>query len=346
MNRKLLVMAGVGVAVVGGVGWFAAEKMFLREYREIRDETRAYEKQTKSFSAGAKGARAIKVGLRDAGRTMLGGEQNVVEHRLRGMVSELAERNGLREIVVSHSRPRVAANPADERGSGISRSLRRRLGDQTDFAVIRGRVQGLGSLDQVVRTLADLRAQPWLHRVEGFTIEPKGKERAVFEVKADFATLFAPDLIESDGEPPVLVAASEDDVRELGAIAARAPFRFADPVPTPEPVEIVKKPEKATPPPPPAPPYDKWRVTGVMELLERAPGGESGGVEVFLARVDTGETQVLRVGQSVLGATLRKASGERAWFEKDGALLVVRAGETLAQARPSESVHSDAAGAG
>lgn len=342
MNTKLIIAVGVAVAVVGGGGWFAADRLFIRDYREIREQTREYAQRTASFEKGGKGSRAIKLGLRDAGRAMLGGEQNVVEHRLRGLLSEVAERNGLSEIVVSHGRPRVASNPADERGSGISRTLRRRLGDQADFAVIRGRVQGMGTLEQVMRTLADLRAQSWLHRVEGFTIEPKGKDRTAFELKADFATMYAPDLVEADDDPPALASAAEGDVRALGSVASRSPFRFAVPVPSappPEPVRVVTRPAKAPPPPPP---YDKWRVTGVMETV----GGDGGAVEVFLARTDTGETRTLAVGQGVLGVTLTRAEGERAWFERDGQVLVVRAGETLDQARPAETVHSDATGRG
>lgn len=343
MNSKLLIGAGIAAAVVVGIGWFAADRLFLAEYRDVRAQIADYAQRTESFENGAKGSRDIKIGLRDAAETMLGGEQNVVEHRLRGLLSELAERNGLSEISVSHGRPRVEANPANDRASRVNRTLRRRLGDQTDFAVIRGRVQGMGTLDQVVRTLADLRAQGWIHRVEGFTIEPKGKERSAFELKADFATIFAPDLVEAEAEAPVLVAADDNDVRALGVIASRAPFRFAEPkpeMPPAPPVRVVTKPAKK-----PLPPYDKWRVTGVMESLG-AGASEQGGVEVFLARTDTGETRTLTVGQGVLGATLTRASGEHAWFEKDGRAVVVQAGETLDRARPAETVHSEAVGSG
>lgn len=336
MKRRSVILLVLVLAVVGGIGWYATKSLFLTEYREVRTKTAKFESQAKSFSAGAKGSRATKIGLRDAATTMLASEPVVVEHRLRGMLSELAERHGLADIVVSHSRPKPAGNPADDRGSKVNRSLRRLLGKQTDFAVIQGRLQGVGSLEQVIETLADLRAQSWIHRVEGFTISPKGRDRTSFELKADYATIFAPDLVDSDREPPKVAQPAESDLVALRAIAARSPFRFAEPVVpvvvvVPEPVRVAVE---------PGPPYDKWRVTGVLETLD------VGTVEVMLARIDTGETKTLKIGQGILGATLTEASGERAWFIKDGMPVVVRAGETLDQARPAESVHSQESASG
>ena len=60
-----------------------------------------------------------------------------------------------------------------------------------------------------VLTLADLRAQPWVHRVEGFTITPKGREGEIFELKADYATIFAPELVEGDRDAPALASPAE-----------------------------------------------------------------------------------------------------------------------------------------
>ncbi len=341
MKAKAVILSVVGVAVVGGGGWLLADRLFVREYRAVVKKTAEYRGFEKTYEDRASGAREVKVGLREAARTMLGAEEAVVEHHLRGMLSEVAERNGLGSVVVTHGGPRAVGSPADERGSRISRELRRKLGERADFAVVRGRVQGLGTLEQCVRTLADLRAQAWVHRIEGFTITPKGRDNGVFELKADYATIYAPDLIEAGDETPGLASPVASDVEALRTIVARAPFAFAEPVaeapsaPPPPPVVVRNDPSPAPPPPP----YDKWRVTGVLESLE----GEV-GVEVMLYRADTGEALNLRVGQTVLGARLTGASGEQAWFEKDGAPVVVRAGETLDRARPAESVHSDAVG--
>lgn len=341
MNRRVLTIAigaAAGLAVLGGGGWWSFRTLFWDDYTAIRAETSDLRARTEAYEGGMKGSRAIRVGLRDAATTMLGSDQAVVEHRLRGMLSEVAERNGLREVVVTHGRPRAVASPADERGSGVSRGFRRMLGERTDFAVVRGRVQGLGSLDGVVRAMADLRAQAWVHRIEGFTITPKGREGEVFELKADYATIFSPDLVDDGAPAPVLASATEPDIAALLALVSRAPFGFAEaPVAPPPPPVIARN----DPPKPPPPPYDKWRVTGVLESLE--PGG---GVEVMLFRTDTSETRTLRVGQGVLGATLTAARGEEAWFDKDGTPVVVRAGETLDQGRPAESVHSDATSPG
>lgn len=337
MKPGRLIALGIGLVVVAAVGWRATRMLFLDEYRGITKEIGQYESNAASFLAGAKGSRDTKIGLRDAADTMLGSDQAVVEHRLRGMLSELAERHSLADIAVTHSRPRPAANPADDRASKVNRSLRRRLGDQTDFAVIRGRLQGTGSLERVVETLADLRAQPWVHRLDGFTIAPANRDRTIFELKADYATMFAPDLVDPDRGPPAIGSPVEADLDALAVLVERAPFRYAEP-----PAVIVEKP---TPPPvakpgPAPPPYDKWRVTGILEPLEE------GGVQVLLARTDSGETRTLEIGQIVLGATLTGAAGEQAWFTKDGAAVVVLAGQTLDQAVAAESVHSQSASQG
>lgn len=346
MNTKALVISGVVVVVVGSVGYWLADTLFLQEYRKISADTATLRSRAESFTRTAKGTRDLKIGLRDFSATTLGSEQNIVEHRLRGMLSELAEQNGLSEVVVTHGRPRVEGNPADDRSAKLPRSVRQKLGQQVDFAVVRGRVQGIGTLEQVMSMLASMRAQAWVHRVDGFTLAPKGRDGGAFELKVDYATVFAPDLSEPDAGAPAIASASASDVAALGRVVSRAPFRFAEPVvvveaPKPAPVEV---PVVVTPPPPPPPPYDKWRVTGVLETVAGSGGGPS--VEVLLVHTDTGEARTLVVGQGVLGATLTGAAGEYAWFEKDGAAVVVLAGETLDAARPAESVHSESAAHG
>lgn len=338
MKTGRLIVLGIGLVVVSAIGWQATKLFFLNDYREIKKVTGQYSSGAARFESGAKGSRETKIGLRDAAATMLGADQAVVEHRLRGMLSELAERRGLADIAVTHNRPRPAANPADDKSSKVNRQLRRLLGDQTDFGVIRGRVQGRGTLQQAVDTLAELRAQPWIHRVEGFTLVPAGRDRTTFELKVDYATIFAPDLVDPERGPPVAAAAQDADRDALAALVSRDPFRFAQP---PAPV-VVEKPKPVRPPTagPKPPPYDKWRVTGVLEPLDE------GGVQVLLARTDTGETRTLEIGQVVLGATLTAAAGERAWFTKDGAAVVVLAGQTLDQAEAAESVHSQSASQG
>lgn len=337
-SRVRTTAAVVGIAVFAAVVWLAAESFYLKEHRVLAAERAELVRASDAFAEATRGSRDTRIALRDLASTMLGRERTVVEHRLRGLLSELAERESLAGVVVSHGRPRVAQNPAGERGSGVARGFRRLLGDRQDFAVVDARLQGQGSLEQCLRTLAATRAQPWIHRVEGFSISPKGKDRAVYEVKIDLATLFAPDLVPDDAQAPTLRASSEADAALVAALAARDPFTLVDPVVAVVPQAPPPPAPTPKPAPEPAPPYDKWRVVGVLQIAGGPGAGDS--VEVMLARTDTAESRTLKPGDAVLGARLESAAGETAVFLLDGQRVAVRTGETLAQARPAEEVHS------
>lgn len=336
-TRVRTIAAIIGFAVVALVVWMATNSFYLSEHREIAAERARLAQAADAYTASTRGSRETRVALRALATTMLGRDRAVVEHRLRGLLSEIAERESLATIVVSHGRPRVSKNPAGERGSGVARGFRRLLGEREDFAVVDARLQGQGSLEQCLRALAATRAQPWVHRVEGFSITPKGKDRSVYEVKVDLATIFAPDLVAEDAPAPPLLATREADAALVAALAARDPFTLVEPVVavTPPPPPPVASPEPA---PEPAPPYDKWRVVGVLQIAGGPDGGDA--VEVMLTRTDSAETRTLKPGDAVLGATLESASGETAVFTLNGERLAVQTGETLDQARPAEDVHS------
>jgi Tfp pilus assembly PilM family ATPase len=336
MNTRVrsVLLAG-GALVISAIAWFAFKSVYLDEHREIAAERDRLETATEAYTSATVGSREARIALRELASTMLGREPTVVEHRLRGLLSELAARESLGSVVVTHGRPRVAASPAGERGSGVARGFRRLLGDRQDFAVVGARLQGLGTLEQCLSTLAAARAQPWVHRVEGFSISPKGRDNAAYEIKIDLATVFAPDLVPADAEAPGLLEADPADVARVARVVARDPFRLAEPAvaaaPAPPRPPSVEKPE-------PAPPYDKWRVVGV--LIVGARGDPQAGIEVMLARTDTPETRTLKPGDPILGARLESASGETAVFVLDGTRVAVRTGQTLNQAVPAESVHS------
>lgn len=333
-KKKSIVIAVIAVLGVAWGGWWLAGSFYLREHEAIRREVSDLTRRMNGFDAASKGLRADRKALLGFAPTMLGGETAVVEHRLRTMLSELAEREGLREVVVSHGKPSRAENPARARGSGVNRTLRRALSGQTDFSIIRARVQGVGSFEQTLRTLAAVRGQPWIHRVEGFTISPRGKDRAEFVLKVDLSTMFAPDLVKPDSRPPSLESPDPAASKRVAALVERDPFHLAPP-PTPAPPAPAVVLSNT---PAPAPSLlGKWRVTGITETIRE--GGRA--VEVLLARTDTGELKTMHPGDALLGATLENASGESAYFTLGDRRVVVRTGQTLAEATPDESVHSD-----
>lgn len=332
LKRKILL--GVSGVVVAVMAWTGVDRVYLKPSSAIRAEAEALRERTDWFESSAQGVRETRLALREIASTMLGREPMIVEHRLRGLLSDLAAAEGLGEVVVTHGRPRGVENPAQDRGSGLSRGLRRLLGERPDFAVVQARLKGEGTLEQTLRTLASVRAQPWAHRIEGFSISPKGRERRVFELKVDLATVFAGDLATDSAEEPALVGADDSALVLVQRLVAREPFRLADPAASAPPVSPPPAPVQR---PAPAPPYDRWRVTGVLETRD----GADIVVEVLLARTDTGELRTLRVGEGVLDASLVEASGETAVFELEGKKIAIRTGQTLAQGVAAESVHSE-----
>jgi hypothetical protein len=332
LKRNMLL--GIGGVVVALVAWTAADRVYFKPSAAIRAERDALRERTQWFESSARGVRETRLALREIASTMLGREQTVVEHRLRGLLSDLAAREGLGEVVVTHGRPRGVENPAQDRGSGVSRGLRRLLGERPDFAVLQARLKGEGTLEQTLRTLASVRAQAWAHRIEGFSISPKGREQRVFELKIDLATVFAGDLAIDSADGPALVGVEDSTLALVQRLVARQPFHLATPVAAAPPASAPPTPVNR---PPPAPPYDRWRVTGVLETRD-AVGVV---VEVMLSRTDTGEMRTLRIGDGVLGASLVEAAGETAVFELAGRRVAIRTGQTLAQGVTVDSVHSD-----
>ncbi len=333
MKKKTIIISALAAVGVVWGGWSLTGAFYLHEHEAMKKEAADLTRRIKGFKAASEGLRADRKALRGLGSTMLGRDADIVEHRLRTLLSALAEREGLGEVVVSHGRPAPVENPARRRGSGVNRTLRRVLSSQNDFNVIHARLQGVGTFEQTLRALAAVRGQPWIHRVEGFTISPRGKDRKVFALKVDLSTLFAPDLVKPDDPVPVLQSPDPGASKRVASLVERDPFHLAPPPAEPQPVP---PPVAVVPASPPPPPYAKWRVTGVVESLHE----DGRVVEVMLARTDTGEMKTLRRGESLLGATLDDASGELVYFVLDGRRVMVRTGQTLAQARPDESVHS------
>ncbi|HHN78637.1 MAG TPA: hypothetical protein ENK11_08210 [Phycisphaerales bacterium] len=335
MKKKTIIISALAAVGVLWGGWSLTGAFYLDEHEAIQKEASDLARRIEGFNAASEGLRADRKALRALASTMLGGDADIVEHWLRTLLSALAEREGLGEVVISHGRPSPVENPARRRGSGVNRTLRRVLSSQNDFYVIHARLQGVGTFEQTLRALAAVRGQPWIHRVEGFTISPRGKDREEFVLKVDLSTLFAPDLVKPDDPVPALQSPDSGASKRVASLVARDPFHLASP-PAEEPaasppVAVVPRPVSPVPSA-----YARWRVTGVVESLQ----GGGRVVEVMLARTDTGEMKTLRRGESLLDATLDDAAGESAFFVLDGKRVVVRTGQTLAEARPDESVHS------
>lgn len=269
----------------------------------------------------------VRKRLRETASETLGKKRDVVEHRFRSGLSSIGDREGLTGVIVSTGSPKEHVNPlAMPRAKGVPATLKKALRTNPDFETLSGQIKGKGTLEQSLRVIAALQSQPWIHRIDGFSLRPAGKDGDQIELQATVTTIVVADLVNTDN--PLRLFDSTTAAEQLWKpIADKNVFR--KPVPgesRDRPVEIRAA---ADPPPatgPIAPPYEEWKLTGVIE-------GKS-GVEVFLSNVKTGSRVTIQLGGKVLDAVFIEAAGERAVFEIGGKRFEVNNGQTLGARRP------------
>ncbi len=315
-----------GALIAGYVGY---EELYAKPVRERTEAIKSEREAASKLEDQLGEAVSIRRGLKAIAQTTLGKKEDLVIARFRDGLSAIAGRNGLTGIVVSSGPATVVNNPAlrERIPSALKTKLRARHGD---FSVIHGRLKASGPLESALRTLAVVEAQPWAHRVDGFSLTPVGKDREWVELQIDVGTMFVPDLALGDSEPlPADPATGHDTIWR--AVAAKNVFKNPPPPPTPQPAPV----EVATqspapvnpPPPPPPPPYQEWKVAGVIVT--------GATCEVTVINVRTGERATLTPGGKALNAVLVRGDGEVAVFEIDGQKFEFMPGQTLAVRTPA-----------
>jgi len=306
---------GLAVAVAAVVAIFVGyDALYAAPASRLREQTASALDAAERFNAASDRDVEVREHLRAVAATTLGRDPDLVRHRLRTTLADLAEASGLEGVEVSEHGPEGVSSPAKPRGS-----LGERLRSHPDFGVFNAEVSGDGSLGACLDTLAAVQAQPWAHRVRSFAIRPEGAQRKRFTLHIAVSTLYLPDLAGDDPPDP---AAPELEL--AGAVASTSPILLPDPAAPPAPAN--QAPTAAV-----GPAWNAWRLTGVIESPE--------GVEVMLTRTDGSEWRTIRPGESLLGAQLVSASGERAVFLIDQSRWVVATGWTLADRVPADSVH-------
>ncbi len=322
-RRRLLIWGGGGLALAAGV-YLLALVFILSPAAELRERIARAREISQGLSAQIDRFADAGDRLGAVGATMLARDRDVFEHRLRAGLSAIATGAGLDEVVVTSTPPRAAANPgASVRMSGGFGALRARLRRQTDFYIVRGRVQGTGTLEEALRTLAMLEGQEWIHRIEGLSLRPVGGDRERVELKVDFGIAMAADLAPRDAgaHAPVASEGRPEALALAGRVAKRGLFRV--PPRAPEAAQV-QAPQPVEPPKAPPPPYQDWRLAGVM-------GGTR--AEAVLVHRASGKSRVLGAGEGLLGAVFEGGEGERAVFRIGDKRYEVFLGKSLADRR-------------
>jgi len=284
MKKAVLIVVGCVVALL--VVFAAYRSVYAKPMADMRETLKSWSKGKDQMQRSLGDATKVKQSLKAIEATTLGPTGELAEHRLRALLTDLCAKGGLGEYVIACREPKAVANPAaNENPQEFNREMRR----QADFLMIETSVTGHGSLEACMHTVALLENQPWLHRVSGVSIQPRGKERTEFDLSAQLVTVLMPDLASDETGASAQVV--DADPSEWAAVVSRNPFVVAPPPPAP----VVAVAEQAPPEPvrPKPKPLGDWVVTGLM----RTPGGG----EAIVSNTKTGESRVLTPGAELMG---------------------------------------------
>jgi hypothetical protein len=315
---------GGGAAVLAGMlmGWHVVYTAPMRDKQQQIEATRA---SINSLQNLVDGEYDLKKRGQKIGATMLAGKQDILAHRFRSGLSRIGEQEGLTGVVVDDGVPADQLNPLLA-VKGVSSSLKTALRRSPDFQLMRGSLKGVGTLEQVLRAVAVVQAQPWIHRVEGFSIKPQGPAHDKFELRLDVATLYAPELLgKTETDAPQVAAVSADAEPEWRAVVLKNVFKKPSPAGT-RPVEVAHAADGQSPATQVFAPYEDWKLTGIMT-------GRN-GTEAFFTNVKTGAKLTVERGGQVLDAVLVEGAGEQVVVEIAGKRFVLSNGQTLAARKP------------
>ncbi|MBL8763994.1 MAG: hypothetical protein JNM07_06975 [Phycisphaerae bacterium] len=309
------VVAGVGATWLGYRSWYAMPMGLVRT--QIRERSAVLERIEADVAEASRHAKDLAA----LSATTLGSSEETVASSARTALNEVMARIGLVEIETGTLSAAPIRNPAVEKLRTQIRS--RTLRGTPDFYAVSATVKGRGTLEQVVRALATLEAQSWVHRIDGFSVSPKGKDRSQVEIVVSLTTLFLPDLKAPARAGATWTAIGEEQFAPWRAIVDKNVF--VRPPPAPVAVAPVQAPQPP-PPPPPSDPWADWRISAVVK-------GRS-GPEVWVTNAKSKETITLGLGGTVLEGKVVGFGRESATFEIGNTLFEVSLGQTLAERRP------------
>jgi hypothetical protein len=323
-TRRLAWLAAGAVVLL--VVYGAANALYLAPRASLQAELQATTERIAAMQDRLSDEQRVRRQLREFASTTLGKEQDLVEHRFRSGLSGLAERAGLKSIEVNHGRPSPMRNPmVTVARKSATTAVRNILNAKPDAQLIRGQVQGVGTLEQSLQLIAGVESQPWIHRVEGFSLRPrKGGDQ--FDVRVDVLTAYVPDLLPKSGPDPELAPPAARADSQSRALAMKNPFKIPAAVLPPQ-SPAVQVLTAATPVPSISEmaAYADYKLTGVVR--------SSQGVVAFLLNTKSGEKLTLLSGGRVLDAILVGGQGEKAIFEITGKQFEVFNGNSLAARR-------------
>jgi len=325
MNRNALGKIAVAAGLVGAGGWFGFERMYASGARELNAELDELQTQIRSYESVLSSKPSQDRWLAGLESRLVGGALDELDNGLRVAIRRVAEQAGLSAIEVgTNSSLKAVVNPYTQARSTARGPVGRALSESPGFASLVASLGGEGSLDAVLGVIAGIEAQPWIHRIDRFTIDPVDKSRTRYAVDVTLRVGYTPGGRGMEPDALRVVEPTPERTDLVGTITERSPFvHIPEPAPAPAPAARVE--ETAPPPPPPPPPYDQWRVWGLVSSRL--------GPEVGVRNERTGRSLTLAVGARVPGLAMRfmGISEQRAVFELEGRRYAVELNARLDQ---------------
>ncbi|MGE4198575.1 MAG: hypothetical protein AB7G11_15805 [Phycisphaerales bacterium] len=327
MHRRIMI-AGVFVAVAGVVAW--QYRVYAGQRDHLNERIKAYSHDIQVRDQAMEERAKLMRELKAMGATTFGSEEEKVTASFRKALNEMVAHFGLIEASVTSSRSVGVKNPAVEARvrefSKMMNKEQRAAASLPDFLAVSGTLSAKGTLEQALRVLATLQVQPWIHRIDGFSLRPVGREGSRVEMSVMLTTTYFSDPRLREGTDEV----GWRPVREA-EFAAWMPIVLKNMFREPAPAAAVAANDAPPPPetsgataePPPPPPYDEWRISGVAR-------GAKGPI-LMVVNERTHEWRTIDAGGTILDATFVSSQGEVAEITIGQERFAVRTGQRLSE---------------
>jgi hypothetical protein len=293
MTSRPLMLSLLGGVLGALVLWTGFDRLQLKPQRDaLGVRLASATERVQTYEQAIDGRRSLERDMDALIARTLGSDVESVDHRLRSRLGRIAEETGLSAATINTGNAAIRQSPARQLFQGRT-TLMREMRDQPDFIELDGTVSAEGTLDQVVRLIDRIDAEPWIKRITSLRIDPKQNGER-FGVTLRLATLFVPDKAPSENPTPKY---DQQRLTRFASVAHANPFRLPPP----------GRPAQPSPRPGPAEfPYAQWVLTGVAH--------GRGGDEAWLRNGDSGESRRLAAGERIGEASFVAAHGDSGEF--------------------------------
>lgn len=314
MTPARIISAIVALVLVWMVGASIVERAYAGPRRALIEKRDQYASDVERGERQELARIALDRELETIANRTLGSNSEAANSELRATLNRIGAELSMAQLRTNARTTSRVASPAK---SQFKRN--RDLRDRADFQAIEGTITGRGSLEQALRLVHRIDAEPWIKHIDTVGLDPK-ENGEQFDITVKLTTLYIP------GAKPERIAFTYDPAgfEAYRSIIERNPFR--KPAPPPPEVPPVADPVEEEKPPPPPFPYQQWELRGVVR--------DGANSQVLLGNDTTQETRWLTVGESLHKAVLVSVGLDEAEFTEGDQAFVVSIGRTLKDRRP------------